>query len=118
MGGQRIFPGSPILEDVNSFSQAIIAQFRDGMDRLNHERELTYEQQQIVDDLPPNSHLVQEYTALNIASQVLWEQALDKQQHHNLGGDGGFYTTEQLGQRLNVAANRWQRFKRELNEQA
>ena len=118
VGGQRIFPGNPILEDINNLGRALIAQFREGMDRLNQERELTIEEQRLVDNLPPNSALAREYTALNMASETLWQQALDKQQHHNLGGDGGVYSTEELGERLIAAANRWQGFKRQLDGQA
>ena len=116
VGGQRIFPGNPILEDINNLGRALIAQFREGMDRLNDERELTIEQQHVVAHLPSNSALAREYTALNMASHTLWQQALDKQQHHNLGGDGGVYTTEELGQRLIAASERWRQFKRQLDQ--
>ena len=118
VGGQRIRPCSPLLEEIHNVGRAIVGEFREGMDRLNRERELTMEEQHLVDNLPPNNALARKYATLNSASQILWELALDKQQQRNLGNDGGVYTMEQLGQRLNVAANRWQQFKRELNEQA
>ena len=118
VGGQRIRPGNPSLEDVHNLGRALIAQFREGMDQLNRERELSQEEQHVVDNLPPNSALSREYTALTMASETLWQQALDKQREHNLGGDGGVYSTEELGERLIAAANRWQQFKRQLDEHA
>ena len=116
VGGRRILPGSPVLEDIHNFGRSLIAQFREGMDRLHCERELSQEEHHRVGNLPPNSDLAREYMALNHTSQVLWEHALDKQQHHNLGGDGGVYTTEELGGHLIATANRWHDFKRRLND--
>lgn len=117
VGGQRILPGSPVLEDIHNFGRSLMAQFREGMDRLHSERELSQEEQHRANNLLPNSVLAREYTALTQISQTLWEHALDKQQHHNLGGDGGYYSTEALGLHLIATANRWQDFKRRLNEQ-
>ena len=116
VGGHRILAGSPVLEDIHNFGRSLMAQFREGMDQLHRERELSQEEQHRVGNLPPNSVLATEYTALNHISQVLWEHALDKQQHHNLGGDGGVYSTEELGIHLIATANRWQDFKRRLNQ--
>ena len=118
VGGQRILPGNPILEDMLNLGEALIAQFREGMDRLNRERGLTFEEQNVVDNLSANSPLASEYTVLNRISQTLWQHALDKQQHHNAGNDNGFYSTEELGERLIATANRWQEFKRQLDDHA
>ena len=118
VGGQRVFPSSPLFEEVHNLGRALISQFREGMDRLNRERELSPEEYHRAGNLPSNSALAREYTTLNSVTQTLWQHALDKQQHLNVGGDGGHYTTEELGQHLNAAANRWQQFKRQLDEQA
>ena len=78
MGGHCILPGSPFLEDVHNFGRSLIARFREGMDRLHCERELSQEEHHRVGNLPPNSVLATEYTALNYITQVLWDHALGK----------------------------------------
>ena len=115
VGGQRIRPGDPYMDDSHNRNRAIIGQFNDGMDRLNRERELTVSEQEIANDLNPNSDLRIEYTALRMATETLWQHALEKQQNHNNRNDAGVYTTDELGRRLIAAADRWHLFKEKLN---
>ena len=117
VGGYRLYPSSPEVAESAGRVNAIIGRFNEGMDRLNRECELTETQQQLVNNLDSNCQLARYYQSLGNVSNRLWRLALEKQQEHNLGGDGGIYSTDELGMRLNNAANSWQELKRLLNEQ-
>ena len=118
VGGYRIYPSSP--QDAESVERggAIIAQFNEGMDRLNTERQLTERQQHLVNQLDPNSERANNYRRLIVVSDRLWELALEKQQALGRNEISGQFTTTQLGEILNRCANQWQQFKRQLDEQA
>ena len=114
VGGFRIYPTSPQVAEHAERGFALIAQFNEGMDRLNRERELDQTQQNLVNNLHPNSQLARSYQALSSVSNGLWQQALELQ---NLEITVGHVINE-LGLHLNACANRWQEFKRQLDEHA
>ena len=114
VGGYRIYPTSPQVAESVERGVAIIGQFNEGMDRLNRERELTQAQQNLVNRFDPNSQLARNYQALNSASDGLWQQALALRELEITDGQ----VINQLGLHLNACANRWQGFKRQLDEHA
>ena len=118
VGGYRLYPSSPDVAESAGRLRAIIGRFNEGMDRLSRECELTQIQQQLVNNLDSNCQLARYTQSLRNLSQRLWQLALEKQQEHNLGGDNGIYSTDELGMRLNNCANRWQELKRLLDELA
>ena len=118
VGGFRIYPSSPQTSELLEIAIANIGLFREGMDRLNRERQLTETQQNQVDHLDPSSESANNYRRLNSISDRLWALALEKQQFLNQMDDSGQYTADQLGHRLNHCANLWQNFKRQLDENA
>ena len=118
VGGYRIYPTSPDFAEACDTAVAIQGQFREGMDRLNTEQQLTERQQRQVDQLDPNSEHAIDYRRLIAFSNRLWELALTKQQALNRLNDSGQFSAAQLGQHLNHCANRWQQFKSQLDEQA
>ena len=117
VGGFRIYPTSPADAEARDRAVAILAQFREGMDRFNSAKQLTECQQSQVDQLDPRNRLAQNYHSLTISSNLVWQLALEKQQYHNQGIVGGRYTTEEIANILNQYAGRWQQFKRQLDEQ-
>ena len=118
VGGYRLYPSSPVDAEMASIATGIIGQFNEGMDRLNRERQLTETQQQVVNNLNPNSQLGRKYQNLISASNDLWQMALEKQQNNNQNIMAGPYTTEELADRLSRCANLWQQMNRRLDEQA
>ena len=118
VGGYRIYPTAPDFAEACNTAVAIRGQFREGMDRLNTERQLTERQQRQVDQFDPNSELAHTHQRLFALSNRFWRLALEKQRALARYEDSGQFTTEQLGQHLNQCANRWQEFKRQLDEQA
>ena len=117
VGGYRIYPSSPGQADAVAIGVAIIGQFNEGMDRLNRERELTQREQQLIDNLDPNSQIARNYQGLITVSNRLWQFALEKQQSLDRAESVGPYTTAQLGQRLIECANHWRQLKHQLEEQ-
>ena len=118
VGGYRIYPTSPQVAEFIDRGVATVAQFNEGMDRLNSERRLTQTQQNLVDNLDPNSPLARNYQGLITVSNRFWELALEKQQTLARNEFAGPYTVAQLGQHLNQCANGWHQFKGQLDEQA
>lgn len=114
VGGHRAYPSSPEASDAVARQQAILGQFRDGMDRLRRERELTETEQQRANHLSANNILKVEYRALCMASETLWQLALEKQQSYDQGNDTGIYSTSELAARLIYSSNRWRQFKQNL----
>lgn len=117
VGGFRIYPSSPTDAEFADRGGAIIAQFNEGMDRLNTERQLTDREQGLVAQLDPNSERAINYHNLVALSNRLWQLALEKQQTLARNEISGPFTTTQLGQHLNQCANQWQKLKRQLDEQ-
>ena len=97
VGGFRIYPSSPQAAESHERAIASIGQFREGMDRLNRERQLTQTQQQRLDQLDPNSQRVDNYRRLIVTSDRLWQMALAKQQALNRLDDSGQFSAGQLG---------------------
>ena len=118
VGGYRIYPTSPQASESLDRAVAAIGQFREGMDRLNTERQLTETQQHQLNHLDPNSERANNHRRLIVVSDRLWQLALAKQRALNRLDDSGQFSAAQLGQHLNHCANRWQEFKRQLDEQA
>ena len=118
VGGYRIYPKAPDFAEACDRAVAIRGQFREGMDRLHTERQLTDRQQRQVDQLDPNSEHANNHQRLMNASNRLCQLALEKQQALARYEDSGQFTTEQLGQHLIQCANFWQEFKQQLDEQA
>ena len=118
VGGFRIYPSSPQASESLDRAVAAIGQFREGMDRLNTERQLTETQQQQLNHLDLSCELANNHRRLIVISDRLWQLALAKQQALNRQDDSGEFFAAQLGQHLNHCANRWQEFKRQLDEHA
>ena len=118
VGGYRLYPSSPEVAESAGNVRATIGRFNEGMDRLRRERELTETQHRIVNTIDSNCQLARYHRSLGNLSNRLWQLALEKQQERNMGGDGGMYSTDELGERLNEAANRWRELKRLLAELA
>ena len=118
VGGYRIYPSSRQASESLEAAVAVIGQFREGMDRLNRERQLTQVQQNLVNNLDPNRPLARGYQGLITASNRIWQLALNKQQALARYEDSGQFSTEELGQHLNECANCWQELKRLLDQQA
>ena len=118
VGGYRIYPTSPDTAEACNTAVAVLGQFREGMDRLSAERQLTERQQNQVDQLDPNSERANNHQRLIAVSNRLWELALEKQRAIARHEASGEFTTEQLGELLDDYANRWQEFKRQLDEHA
>ena len=114
VGGFRIYPTSPQVAESVERGRAIIGQFNEAMDRLNIERQLTERQQQQVDHLDPNSLLASNHQALTTVSNSAWRQALRIQENEITDEQ----TLNAVGRHLNACANRWQGFKRQLDEHA
>ena len=119
VGGYRVYPTSPADAETANAEVAILGQFNEGMDRLNTERQLTDQEQYLVDHLDHRSELANKYQRLLVTSNTIWGLALEKQQAHGRNEfDPGELTTEDLVVVLNDYANRWRAFKREIAEQA
>ena len=118
VGGYRIYPTSPENAEACDNAIAVMGQFNEGMDRLHRERQLSEREQHLVDHLDPRSRLAISYRNLQAISARIWQHALEKQQVLARFEASGQFTTEQLGEILNQYANKWQAFKRQLDEQA
>ena len=114
VGGFRIYPTSPQVAELVERGRAIIGQFNEAMDRLNTERQLTERQQQQVDSLDPTSLLASNYQTLTTITNRAWQQALQIQENEIADEQRVFA----ISRHLNACANRWQGFKRQLDEHA
>ena len=114
VGGYRIYPTSPAVAESVERGVAIIGQFNEAIDHLHAERQLTQAQQRRVDHLDPNSQLARNYQALRTVTNGLWQRALEFRELQIMDGQ----QITELSHHLNASANRWQGFKRQLDEQA
>ena len=118
VGGYRIYPTAPDFAEACDRAVAIRGKFREGMDCLNTERQLTARQQAQVDQLVPTCEQANNHRRLMNASNRLWQLALENQRDMVRYEDYGQFTTEQLGELLNDCAKCWQAFKRQLDKLA
>ena len=118
VGGYRLYPSSPLEADTAEIGVAVLGQFNEGMDRLNRERQLTQREQDLVDNLSPNSQLARNYRRLCESSNNLWQHALDLQQQLNRRVFTGPYTPQQLAAQLAQCADQWQQLRGQLEELA
>ena len=59
VGGYRIYPSSPQVSELLGRATNAVSVFREGMDRLNTQRQLTYEQHQQLNHLDQSHQLRQ-----------------------------------------------------------
>ena len=114
VGGFRMYPTSPQVAELAERRFAIIGQFNEGMDRLNTQQQLTDRQNQVVNQLDPTSQLANKHQRLRAITNVLWLRAMETQQYEIT--DAEFVSD--LSRQLNACANKWQRFKSQIEEQA
>ena len=116
VGGHRLYPSSPAMHEIEARSQRDIGILRDGMDRLHNERQLSSQQERVLDQLDDNSPMKKKYQRLTDRSDNLWQLALNHQRF--LAGesdDDGPHTTAQLGNRMIQAADAWANLKEEID---
>ena len=118
VGGFRIYPANPDFAEECEAAVATLGQFREGLDRLHTDRQLSERQQRQVDQFDLNSERASNYQRLFNASNRIWQLALEKQRALANNEISGPYSTTQLVELLNDYADRWQGFKRQIDEQA
>lgn len=117
VGGHRAQPSSPDQADNANNNRNVVAQFNEGMDRLNSERNLSTEQQVRVDNLPQNSPLVRNYNRLTGITTVFWYSVLEHQQTLRGGVTARPRQTNEIASMMVDLANQWESLKNDLNQQ-
>ena len=114
VGGYRIYPSSPGQSDAAARGNAILGRFREGMDRLYHERNLSESEQSLIGHMGHESEITQKYQKLQRNTETLWNIAIEKQQARNRGENSELLTMAEIGERLLHCANRWALLKETL----
>ena len=116
VGGHRMYPSSPAMDQIEARTQRDLGILNDGMDRLNRERQLTGAQEHAINQLDDHSPLKRTYQKLIGKSDRLWQLALNHQRFlADESDDDGPLTTAQLGNRMIRVADALADLKAELN---
>lgn len=116
MGGNRIYPGPPALNEALSQRERMIGQFNEGLDRLQQSRQLDPEHIERFNQLGPSSPLRRMHDQLWQRTQGLMQLAFNHQRfmNENEADPGAITTAAAIAQRLNGAADGWNEFKSTL----
>ena len=113
----RIFPGSPDDDQQMRNYMAARGLFIEGLERLNHQRDLTDAQRQYLDALPASDHQRQRLHRLENQSNQKWQLAMDKQAYLRRDRDDpGPFSVTDIGQQLQALATEWEQFKASLSD--
>ena len=118
VGGYRIWPSSPADAEDADRAVTIIAMFNEAKERLRTQSELTERERMLVDTLEPNSQLARDFRSFTLLTSRYWQNALENQNIINQHSDENIWEIHSLEQKITGLANLWERFKRQLHEQA
>lgn len=108
-GGYRIYPSSPDRADIVNHIGGSYGIFNDGLDRFRNAREMSPQQQSIINELAENDPIKRDFQNLELQSAWLWSQA-ENMQRHIYHGDAlnlAPFSVEQLGSRLIEYSRQW-----------